>query len=45
MTVATMTDEKRKEEEDFAKFEKDFDAASNLSQSSETLPHSFGPML
>ena len=33
MTVATMTDEKRKEEEDFAKFEKDFDAASKLSQS------------
>ena len=33
MTVATMTDEKRKEEEDFAKFEKDFDAASKVSQS------------
>ena len=36
MTVATMTDEKRKEEEDFAKFEKDFDAASKLSQSTFT---------
>ena len=31
MTVATMTDEKRKE--DFAKFKKDFSAASKVSQS------------